>query len=88
MRSEASIKFEFMQAAGLAESLDGLGDAEDAGLLSRILLMNTTRNFVFSLTSLGIHANGLAILYPAVLFTAKLGVDSKLWRHGASCCAE
>jgi hypothetical protein len=38
MHSEASIKFEFTQAAGLAESSDGLGDAEDAGLLSWILL--------------------------------------------------
>jgi len=34
MHSVASIKFEFTQAAGLTESSDGLGDAEDAGLLS------------------------------------------------------
>jgi len=37
--------------------------------------------------SLWVHGNGLAIPHSTVLFTPKLGVDSKQRRHGASCCA-
>jgi hypothetical protein len=53
MHSEASIQFEFTQAAGLAESSDSLGDAEDAGLLSWILLMHYKKLWILFDVPLG-----------------------------------